>query len=119
MFPNHNIIYQYDGSFEGLLCCIFESFQRKETPVDIVVEENFQMSLTPSRWITTDLEKAKRVAKGIQKKFYKEMPNVFPYEFFNLPSKKGMADAVLCANGIPVSGKSVVFANSSCCRRVA
>ena len=81
MFPNHNIIYQYDGSFEALLCCIFESFQRKETPVDIVVEENFQMSLTPSRWIATDLEKAKRVAKGIQKNFTRKCQTFFHMSF--------------------------------------
>ena len=24
------IIYQYDGSFEGLLCCVFESYTKKE-----------------------------------------------------------------------------------------
>ena len=23
------IIYQYDGSFEGLLCCVFESYTKK------------------------------------------------------------------------------------------
>ena len=26
------IIYQYDGSFEGLLCCVFESYTKKERP---------------------------------------------------------------------------------------
>ena len=26
------IIYQYDGSFEGLLCCVFESYTKKRTP---------------------------------------------------------------------------------------
>ena len=88
MFPNHNIIYQYDGSFEGLLCCIFESFQQKETPVDIVVEENFQMSLTPSRWIATDLEKAKRVAKGIQKNFTRKCQTFFHMSFLTCHPKK-------------------------------
>ena len=24
------IIYQYDGNFEGLLCCVFESYTKKE-----------------------------------------------------------------------------------------
>ena len=28
------IIYQYDGSFEGLLCCVFESYTKKERPTD-------------------------------------------------------------------------------------
>ena len=30
-----NVAYCYDGSFEGLLCCIFESFEKKERPVSI------------------------------------------------------------------------------------
>ena len=29
------IIYQYDGSFEGLLCCVFESYTKKERPTAI------------------------------------------------------------------------------------
>ena len=27
------IIYQYDGSFDGLLCCVFESYTQKERPM--------------------------------------------------------------------------------------
>ena len=30
------IIYQYDGSFEGLLCCVFESYTKKERPTAIL-----------------------------------------------------------------------------------
>ena len=26
------IIYQYDGNFEGLLCCVFESYTKKNAP---------------------------------------------------------------------------------------
>ena len=33
-----NVAYCYDGSFEGLLCCIFESFEKKERPVSIQPE---------------------------------------------------------------------------------
>ena len=29
------VVYAYDGSFEGLLCCVFESYERREIPVDV------------------------------------------------------------------------------------
>ncbi len=30
-----DVIYLYDGSFEGLLCCVFESVYGRELPIDI------------------------------------------------------------------------------------
>ena len=29
MLDRPTVIYRYDGSFEGLLCCVFESYERK------------------------------------------------------------------------------------------
>ena len=26
------VVYEYDGSFDGLLCCIYESYTQKELP---------------------------------------------------------------------------------------
>ena len=31
------MIYSYDGSYDGLLCCVFKSYQEKEIPEDIVL----------------------------------------------------------------------------------
>lgn len=62
-----DIVYYYDGSYEGMLCCIFESFDKKEYPLRIDAEKQPQMSIFPSRWIETDLEKAERVKAGIRK----------------------------------------------------
>ena len=28
-------VYRYDGSFQGFLCCIFESFSRREIPAGV------------------------------------------------------------------------------------
>ena len=30
-----NLVYEYDSTFEGLLCCVFESFDKKEIPSGI------------------------------------------------------------------------------------
>jgi len=63
-----NVVYQYDGSFDGLLCCVFESYDKKEIPLDIVLPDAAQMMLVPIKSIPTDLEKAKRVLKSISAK---------------------------------------------------
>ena len=67
-----DLIYGYDGSLEGLLCCIFESFARKEEPLDIVTDNTAQLSLFDTKWIETDSVKAGRVEDGISVKISKE-----------------------------------------------
>ena len=42
-----DLVYIYDGTYEGLLTCIFESFSRKEIPRDIQVNGQAQLSLSP------------------------------------------------------------------------
>ncbi len=37
--------YEYDGSLEGLLCCVFDSYTRKERPVSISASWQDQTSL--------------------------------------------------------------------------
>ena len=32
---SQDVTYCYDGSFEGFLCCIFESYRNKEVPTAI------------------------------------------------------------------------------------
>ena len=39
------IVYLYDGSYEGLLSCVFESFAKKENPIEISVQDAVQTSL--------------------------------------------------------------------------
>ncbi|KHD36747.1 DNA metabolism protein [Clostridium acetobutylicum] len=64
--PNRsNLIYYYDGSFEGLMCCIFESYEKNEIPVNILVTNNAQMTLFMTKEVETDLAKASRVIKSI------------------------------------------------------
>lgn len=62
-----NIEYSYDGSFDGLLCCVFESVYKKEMPAKIYSPIDMQVSLIPPKEIETDDEKAKRVLMSIPK----------------------------------------------------
>jgi probable DNA metabolism protein len=63
-----DVIYQYDGSFEGLLSCVFESYERREIPAGIAPTFAEQTALYPARTIETDLQKAKRVLCSIPEK---------------------------------------------------
>ena len=55
-------VYVYDGSFDGLLCCLFSVYELKETPSEIAREYG---GFLPSRIIESSGEKAARVKKGI------------------------------------------------------
>jgi probable DNA metabolism protein len=63
-----DVIYRYDGSFDGLLCCVFESYDKKEIPLDIFSPDASQSQLFAGKEIPTDLAKAKRVLASIPKK---------------------------------------------------
>ncbi|MDF2926542.1 MAG: metabolism protein [Paenibacillaceae bacterium] len=60
-----DLAYTYDGSFEGLLCCVFESYEKKELPFEIHSAAADQGFLFESRWIETDYTKAERVYRSI------------------------------------------------------
>lgn len=60
-----DVIYKYDGSFDGLMCCVFESYTRHELPFEILSPAMLQTPLFPVKQIGTDSEKAKRVLASI------------------------------------------------------
>ncbi len=55
------ITYCYDGSFDGFLCCIFESYVRKEIPTAIFCDGDPFPALFPSCFIETNAHHARRV----------------------------------------------------------
>lgn len=68
MSDRANVIYRYDGTLEGLMCCVFESYTRKEIPLDIISGEELEINLLPIKTITTSLPDAYRVIKAIKTK---------------------------------------------------
>lgn len=62
-----NLIYIYDGSFEGLLCCVFEAFSTHTLPLSIWPAGAEQPTLFPLREIPTDSDRADRVFAGIRR----------------------------------------------------
>ena len=66
MFERTDVIYRYDGSFDGLLCCIFESFRRRERPAEVEAETEWAPGFFASRTVQTDPGHAERVARGLR-----------------------------------------------------
>ncbi|MBQ2817020.1 MAG: TIGR03915 family putative DNA repair protein [Clostridia bacterium] len=65
MLNRSDVTYIYDGTFNGLLTCIFESFEKHETPFNIAPADSPVGFLISPKEIKTDEIKAQRVVKGI------------------------------------------------------
>lgn len=61
------MIYCYDGSFEGFLCCVFDSYVHREYPAEFQGEDCPEQSLFPSRRVGTDAGRARRVLASLRK----------------------------------------------------
>lgn len=78
-----DLTYVYDGTYEGLLTCIFESFSRREIPRDIQADGLFQLSLSPLYRITTDEVKARRVADSFPRRLGPQVTEFFQLAFLS------------------------------------
>ncbi len=63
-----DVVYSYDGSFRGLMTCVYESFYAREIPGNIVSWSHGQATLYDVKEIKTDSEKARKVMKAISEK---------------------------------------------------
>ena len=61
-------VYIYAGSYDGCLCCVYESVNRRELPSKIWREDAAPLTEHETRFIKTDGERAARVAKSIPQK---------------------------------------------------
>lgn len=41
-----DVAYCYDGSFAGFLCCVFESYARREIPAEVCPPEEGQLNFS-------------------------------------------------------------------------
>ena len=69
------IIYQYDGSFDGLLSCIYESYTQKERPTAIFGGGDAEPCFFDVRVVPSDRAHARRVYES----FRKLSPDVGPF----------------------------------------
>lgn len=72
------VTYIFDGSFEGLLTAIFESYDRREKTVELVWDKYYQpVMLQETLDIVSDEAKAKRVWEGLKKKLPAQWRSTF------------------------------------------
>ena len=65
MSDRTDLVYAYDGSFVGLMCCVFESYEQKEIP-SIIRPPTVQQGLfDTAKWIETNEHKSDRVFDSI------------------------------------------------------
>lgn len=89
MSDRGDVIYSYDGSFDGFLCCVFESFMKKEHPADICSLRETQPSLLPAYYVETDEASARRVEASIPAKMGRDAPEFLQHAFLScLPRKE-------------------------------
>lgn len=66
------MVYVFDGSYQGFLCCVFECFEMKEWQAIPVSQALHQPDFfMPHRDIMTDYVKAERIQKALKDKFGK------------------------------------------------
>ena len=62
--------YIFDGSYVGLLCCVFEAFENKEFHANIIPEQMYQPEIFfTGKTIISEHERAERIITAIKKKF--------------------------------------------------
>ena len=67
-----DLAYIYDGSFDGLLCCVYESYYQMELPLLIFSFDEAQETLFPIKEIATDHAAAKKVEDSIGRRVSQE-----------------------------------------------
>ncbi len=63
-----DVIFVYDGTFDGFLCCVYEYYYSSFNPVEIICEDDIRASLFQLVTISTDTFKSQKVRKAIEEK---------------------------------------------------
>lgn len=91
MHHQSELIYHYDGTFDGLLCCVFESYEQKEIPLDILPPAPDQPLLFSGKEIPTVLPKARRVLASIPEKMGSETLDFIRHAFLTCLAQKELS----------------------------
>ena len=78
-----DVVYLYDGSFEGFLCCVYESFAQHEIPFAVWTPQRETATLYPVKEISTDPAIARRVFASFGKKLGAETEYLVSRDFLS------------------------------------
>ncbi|KGK83813.1 DNA metabolism protein [Desulfosporosinus sp. HMP52] len=105
MLDGTDLVYSYDGTFEGLMCCVFESYECKESPCLIRPPSVQQTIFDTSKWIETDSQKADRVYNSIPVKISSEAQELVKLGFLTCEENKELLILRFLRLGFKVGGK--------------
>lgn len=105
MLNGTDLVYAYDGTFEGLMCCVFESYECKEIPCLIRPPSVQQTFFDTSKWIETDSQKADRVYNSIPVRISSEAQELVKLGFLTCEENKELLIFRFLQLGFKVGGK--------------
>lgn len=105
MSYGRTLIYCYDGTFDGLMCCVFNCFAEREIPSEIAVGIPEQLSFADIRQIATDPAKARRVISAIPKKISPNVLDLVRKMFLSCERDKDMTILLYLCKGFRVGAK--------------
>lgn len=85
-----SVAYRYDGSFDGFLCCVFESYTHREIPAAILPDQAQQGTLYPEKWVETIPNHADRVFASLRRKISQEAEKMVQLAFLACIEEKEM-----------------------------
>ena len=89
MALREDIVYRYDGTLDGMLSCIFASYEFHELPSAILPPRESQCSFFETRVVPCDFNKAKRVLDGLRRRAGSEAADLVQLTYLtHLPEKE-------------------------------
>lgn len=83
MYCEKDVVYRYDGSWPGFLCCVFYSVYQKQLPFAILPYDEPSLTLFHEHFISTELDKAHRVQDSFYKKMGRNAPLLISTAFLS------------------------------------
>ncbi len=113
-----DLVYQYDGSFDGFLCCVFRAVYQKEDPLAIFPEDSAQATLLETVLIDTQPDKAARVRKSIPAKMGSDALRVVQWYFLSALEDKEVTLLTFLRLGYRVGSPILRMLTDPCVHKV-
>lgn len=113
-----HVAYRYDGTFAGLLCCVFESYTAHEVPEAIYGPEAVEMCLFGVKEIICDLSQADRVERSIPAKIGAEAYELVQLAYLTCLPEKELAILMFLRQGYHYGPRFLSFAGNPVVHRL-
>ncbi|MDE5618582.1 MAG: TIGR03915 family putative DNA repair protein [Clostridia bacterium] len=115
MKKRQDAVYIYDGSYEGLLCAVFNCYIDKYIPSEITAKRD---TLLPCTYINTEKDKAARVMRGVRSVMGKSAEKLIKRAYLSDCADKGVAVAEFIIFGMKTGFGAVSMLATPCVDRM-